>query len=260
MPTNNPQLSASSGTSTADIEWLTADSYDAPTADAPWKTADTYLNLITSYHRGKPKFSAMIKALVEPVVAQQQLMGHLPLDFDLDQAIGVQLDQVGEWVGRSRFVSVPIANVWFSWGLENRGWGQGVWFQSQYDTPAGITRLDDGTYRTLLRAKIAANNWDGTLPSAKAALEILFPDGATQILVTDNQDMTITFGVSGVIPSALFIALLSQGYLPLKPEGVKANYRITTANGPIFGWGVNNEFIGGWGSGAWGAPPEHFTS
>lgn len=220
---------------------------------------DTYLSLITSYHRGKPKFAAMIKALVEPIVAQQAFLEHLPLDFDLDHAIGVQLDQVGEWVGRSRFVKIPIAGAWFTWGDATKGWGSGVW-KAPYDTPSGITRLDDETFRTLLRAKIAANNWDGTLPSAKAALEIIFPSGQTHLIVTDNQDMSITFGVSGAIPSALFIALLSDGYLPLKPEGVQANYRITTVSGPIFGWGVDNDQIGGWGSGAWGAPPEYFAS
>lgn len=221
---------------------------------------DSYLRLITSYHRGKPKFTAMIKALIEPIVAIQNFIAHLPNDFDLDHAIGVQLDQVGEWVGRSRFVNVPIANVWFSWDTAYRGWEQGVWYQPLYDTPGGITRLDDETFRTLLRAKIAANNWDGTLPAAKAALGILFPNGETSIVITDNQDMTITFGVSGVIPSALFIALLSQGYLPLKPEGVRADYLITTADGPLFGWDVENEFIAGWDEGAWGASPEFFTS
>lgn len=223
-------------------------------------TTDAYLGLITSLHRGKPKFAAMIKALVEPIVAQQAFMEHLPLDFDLDRAIGVQLDKVGEWVGRTRFVKIPIAGAWFSWDTEWKGWDQGVWYQPQYDTPDGIARLDDDTYRTLLRAKIAANNWDGTLPSAKATLEILFPNGETSIIVTDNQDMTITFGVAGVIPSALFIALLSQGYLPLKPEGVRAEYLIATVDGPLFGWDVENEFIAGWDEGAWGAPPEFFTS
>ncbi|MBA4220156.1 MAG: DUF2612 domain-containing protein [Methylobacterium sp.] len=221
---------------------------------------DSYLRLITSYHRGKPKFAAMIRALVEPLVAIQDVIAHLPLDFDLDHAIGVQLDVVGEWVGRNRFVRVPIANAWFSFDYEMRGFDQGVWYQPQYDTPAGITRLDDGTYRTLLRAKIAANNWDGTLPSAKAALEILFPNGETNIIVLDNQDMTITFGVAGVIPSALFIALLSDGYLPLKPEGVRADYRITTVSGPLFGFDVENKFIAGFDTGAWGAEPSYFTS
>lgn len=221
---------------------------------------DSYLGLITSYHRGKPKFAAIVKAIVEPIVAQQAFFQHLPRDFDLDEAIGVQLDQIGEWVGRTRFIKTPIASAWFSLDIDQRGFDQGVWYRPQYDTPAGITRLDDESYRTLLRAKIAANNWDGTLPSAKAALEILFPNGKTTIVVADNQDMTITFGVAGVIPSALFIALLSQGYLPLKPEGVRTDYLITTVNGPLFGFDVENEFIAGFDAGAWGATPDYFTA
>lgn len=222
--------------------------------------SDTYLDLITSYHRGKPRFREMIQGIVDPVVAQQNFLEHLPQDFDLDQAIGVQLDQVGEWVGRTRFVKIPIAGAWFTFDSAFLGFDRGVWYEPQYDTPAGITRMDDETYRTLLRAKIAANNWDGTLPDAKRALEILFPSGETQIILVDNQDMSITFGVSGVIPSALFIALLSDGYLPLKPETVLANYLITTVDGPLFGFDVQNEFISGFDTGAWGAAPAFFVS
>ncbi|KPH79309.1 DUF2612 domain-containing protein [Bosea vaviloviae] len=222
-------------------------------------TADDYLALITPSHRGKPKFSAMIRALVEPVVSQQSFIEHLPVDFDLDEAIGAQLDVVGKWVGRTRFINIPIANVWFRFGDATRGFGRGLW-KRPYDSVDGITRLDDTTYRTLLRAKIAANNWDGTLPDAKRALDIIFPNGETALVLIDNQDMTITFGVAGVIPSALFIALLSGGYIPLKPEGVRAKYRITTVSGPIFGFGVDNDTIGGFGRGAWGAAPEYFTS
>lgn len=254
--------------------------------------SETYLDLITPYHRGRPKFTAMVRGVVEPPVAQQNLLTHLPLDFDLDLAIGAQLDVVGEWVGRTRFIQTPITGAWFSFDDPLRGFEQGVWFQP-FDTTNGITRLDDETYRTLLRAKIAANNWDGTLPAAKAALEIVFPEGETKLIITDNQDMTITFGVSGVIPSVLFIALLSDGYLPLKPEGVRADYLITTVSAPptnwlleggfwsddglwqderdwsdfgltqagqLFGFDVQNEYISGFDTGAWGAPPSYFTA
>ena len=74
-------------------------------------SVDDYLALITAYHRGKPKFAAMVRAIVEPFVAIQDFIAHLPLDFDLDLAIGVQLDVVGEWVGRSRFIETPLPNV-----------------------------------------------------------------------------------------------------------------------------------------------------
>ena len=219
---------------------------------------DDYLALITGYHRGKPKFAAMVRAIVEPFVAIQDLIANLPTDFDLDYAIGVQLDVVGEWVGRSRFIETPIPNVYFTLDDSLRGLDLGVWLGPN-DNPTGLTRLDDETYRTLLRAKIAANNWDGTLGAAKEALSIIFPAGDTLLFVLDNQDMSMTFGMAGRIPSILFMSLLSRGYVPLKPEGVRAIYAVTSVdNAPLFGFDVQNEFISGFDMGAWAVSPEFY--
>ena len=221
-------------------------------------SVDDYMALITAYHRGKPKFAAMIRAIVEPFVAIQDFIAHLPIDFDLDVAIGVQLDVVGEWVGRSRFIETPIPNVYFALDDPLRGFNLGVWKGPQ-DNDVGIVRLNDETYRTLLRAKIAANNWDGTLGTAKEALSIVFPAGDTLLFVIDNQDMSMTFGMAGRIPSILFISLLSRGYVPLKPEGVRAIYAVTSVDdAPLFGFDVQNEFISGFDTGAWAVPPEFY--
>ncbi len=219
---------------------------------------EDYLKLVTAYHRGKPKFVAMIRAIVEPFVAIQNFIAHLPTDFDIDVAIGVQLDVVGEWVGRSRYIETPIPNVYFTLDDALRGFDLGVWFGPN-DNATGIVRLDDETYRTLLRAKIAANNWDGTLGTAKKALSIIFPAGDTRLFVLDNQDMSMTFGVAGRIPSILFLSLLTRGYVPLKPEGVRAVYAVTSVDdAPLFGFDVQNEFIAGFDSGAWAVPPNFY--
>lgn len=219
---------------------------------------DDYLSYVTSFHRSRPKFMAMIRALVDPLVATQDFILSLPMHFDLDVAIGVQLDQVGEWVGRSRYIRVPIPGIYFSFDEELKGFDLGVW-KGPHDNDIGLTRLDDETYRLLLRAKIAANNWDGTTGTAKEALSIIFPDGETQIFVLDNMDMTMTVGVSGKIPSILFLALLSLGYIPLKPEGVRSLYAVTSVNDtPVFGFDVDNEFIGGFDNGSWAVSPEFY--
>ena len=105
-------------------------------------------------------------------------------------------------------------------------------------------------------ASMAAALGDTLVDAGYDALD----DGDTKIIVTDNLDMSMTFGVAGKIPSLLFIVLLSRGYVPLKPEGVRADYLITTVDGPLFGWDVDNEYIAGWDDGAWGARPEYFTS
>lgn len=254
----DPLLLSSSTITLASSTYLLASSVTLPDPPPEILTED-YLDLITAFHRGKPKFTSMIRSITDPLVADISLLRRLPLVFDLDTAVGAQLDVDGEWIGRSRFIRIPIPNVYFSLDDPVRGFDQGVW-RGPYDSDTGVTRLDDETYRTLLRAKIAANHWDGTLSSAKAALDIMFPDGDTKIIMIDNQDMTITLGVSGTLPSLLFIVLLSQGYIPLKPEGVRMEYSIVTEPGPLFGFDVDNQYISGFDESAWGAPPDYFTS
>jgi hypothetical protein len=77
------------------------------------ETVDYYLDRITPWHAGRPRFRSTVENAVAPLVGLQEFLAHLPQDFDLDDAIGVQLDAVGERVGRSRFIPVPIA-----WGVD----------------------------------------------------------------------------------------------------------------------------------------------
>jgi hypothetical protein len=173
----------------------------------------------------------------------------------------VQLDADGEWIGRSRVIPIPIPNIFFSFDDPNRGFDLGVW-KGPFDQDSGITILDDETYRTFLRAKIAANNWDGTVDTAAAAFNLIFSESSgSRIFVLDNGDMSMTVGIAGTIPSILFLALLEQGFLPLKPEGVRIDYEITSSEGaPVFGFDITNDFIAGFDAGAWGVDPSFFTS
>jgi hypothetical protein len=212
--------------------------------------ATDYTALITSEHSSKPRFSAMVAAVAQCFVDQQNLVNSISNSFDLDQAIGAQLDIIGLWVGISRQVKTPL-NVYFSFDTAGLGFDQGNW-QGPFDPSTGLVSLDDGTYRTLLRAKIAANSWDGTVPAAASAYANLFAGSGSQIFIQDNQDMTMTVGVSGAIPSALLRALFSGGYLPLKPEGVHANYVVPSVNNTaLFGMDVSNQYIQGFDSGSW---------
>lgn len=214
-------------------------------------STDKYLALITGQHRGKPKFAATVLGAVAPLVDLQNLIGTFPAAYDLDSAVGVQLDAVGLWVGRSRTVATPLAGVYFSWDTEGLGWDQGVW-KGPYDPDTGVVSLDDETYRVLLRAKIAANSWDGTLPGAKAVLDWAFNDPDTHVFVQDNMDMSMTIGVAGKLPTPIVRALITGGYIPVKPEGVRLNYAVTTVDGaPLFGFDMNNSQVAGWDTGAW---------
>ncbi|KXU82449.1 hypothetical protein CI15_33495 [Paraburkholderia monticola] len=212
--------------------------------------ATDYTSLITSEHSSKPKFAAMFAAVAQCFVDQINVMQSIPAAFDLDQAVGVQLDAVGLWAGITRQVRTPL-NVYFSLDTANLGFDQGNW-QGPFDPSTGLTSLDDSTFRTLIRAKIAANSWDGTIPGAAAAYANLFAGSGSYIFIQDNQDMTMTVGVSGAIPSALLRSLFTGNYLKLRPEGVLANYIVPSANNtPLFGFDVNNQWIGGLDAGSW---------
>ncbi|NSX05101.1 DUF2612 domain-containing protein [Cupriavidus gilardii] len=212
-----------------------------------------YTGLITSEHNHRPKFMAVVTALAQPMVDLMNVLGSMPNKFDLDQAVGVQLDAIGLWVGISRHVSVPLTDVYFSFDIDGLGFDQGAW-KGPFDPDNGLTDLDDDTYRLVIRAKIGANHWDGTMESTVAILNTIF-NGDTHVFIQDNQNMTMTIGVSGRPPSAVFLALLAGGYIPLKPEGVRVDLVIvSTTDGPLFGFDVQNDLISGFDTGVWGKP------
>lgn len=192
-----------------------------------------YTQLVTSEHADKPKFMAMVAAVAGTFIDQQNFLNGMTAAFDLDTATGAQLDVIGLWVGIPRRINVPVSNVYFSWDTANVGWDQGVWF-STGDPTDSISVLDDDTYRLVLRAKIAANNWDGTVITAAPILNSIFDNSATYVQLNDNGDMSFNVYILGPEPSALKKALISGGYIPVKPAGVRVNYGIgLTLDGSI---------------------------
>ncbi len=214
-------------------------------------TLDDYSQLITSEHQPRPRYMAVVAALMQPVVDQINVLQGIPAAFDLDDAVGVQLDVLGQWIGRSREVATPLTGVYFSFDVDGLGFDQGVW-KGPYDPDTGLMSLDDQTYLSVLRTKIAANHWDGTPAGAQAILDALAPPGSL-VFLQDNCDMSITIGIAGKQPTALYIALLNNGLLSIKPEAVHVNYVVTSVqNAPLFGFDVNNNLIAGFDSGSWG--------
>ena len=179
-----------------------------------------YLGLVTSEHRNRPRFMATVAAVTDPLCGLQELLETMRAAFDVDSAVGGQLDRTGEWIGRSRHLRLELDDVYFEWGREAVGWARGSW-KGLYDPETGMVRLPDETYRLLLKAKIGANRWDGTVPGAYEVWESAFADTGSLILMQDNQDMSVVIGLAGTPLDAVMRNLLLQRYLPLKPEGVR---------------------------------------
>jgi hypothetical protein len=237
-------------------------------------TVDDYLSLIAPQYAYQPsevegaparndRFTKTLLALLLPLAEAdgvQGLLRGMPKAFDLDFAVGVQLDQVGLWVGQSRVIVIALESVFLTFdGPAKLGWDNGVWKQRYDDTTTQFS-LPDEDYRLLLRAKIAANSWDGTLAGAQRAYGYIFPrTSGTQVFVQDNQDKTFTLNQAGLSLSAVRQALLTGGYLALRPAG----YRLLAVNfvsiggAPLFGFDIEDPSVGvaGFDEGAWGVPP-----
>lgn len=212
---------------------------------------DGYLARITSEHNKRPRFMATVAASVSPFAKIQEVLLSLPQAFDVDVAIGDQLDAVGRWVGIGRTLNEPITGVYLEWdGDEDVGWDSGVW-KGEFDPDDGLLTLPDDSYRLLIKAKIAANHWDGTIPGAYAVWESVFE--GSSLIIEDLQDMTMTIGVSGVALSTLDTKLLQDGYLVVKPAGVRIrDYAIIPVAGVLFAWDFEEtEIYGGWEIGKW---------
>jgi len=111
--------------------------------------------------------------------------------------------------------------------------------------------LPDDAYRQLLYAKIANNQWDGTVPGAYEFMDQVFPNNT--FIIQDNQDMSMLIGVLGPALNAVSYALLTGGYMDIKPAGVRVAGYIepSVPDSPFFGFDVESDLISGFDVGGW---------
>lgn len=219
-----------------------------------------YTELITNYHAGKPRFVAHVDLSTRPLTDASTALQGLITAFDIDSAVGAQLDILGEWIGRTRIVSQPISGVYFSFDMDGLGWDQGIW-QGPYDPDAGYTSLSDDTYRIVLKAKIAINNWNGQNDTLPPILETALEGSGLKMQIVDNQDMTISvwvFPEEDISQVSLeLIAAIRQGYLTVKAAGVWSgdiqtpSIETPSVGNRFFGFDMDNEYIAGFDAGAW---------
>ncbi len=230
-----------------------------------------YLKLVTRLHASQPNYNAMLSAVLQPFSDLQAFLNALPAQFDIDQAIGAQLDIVGQWVGQSRNIAVPLPNIFFSWDSANlaKGWDRGIW-KGPFTSINGLSALDDDTYRLLLQTIVLANGWGGTIATAQTILNNFFASyPATFVFIDDHttfsqplnffawdapsplngwdsgvwfqsalaiqnqpaNDPYMTIAVSGKIPSIVLLSILDQGLIKVKPEGVRSDVSVTSVDG-----------------------------
>ena len=181
-----------------------------------------YSKLITSQHKTKPNFMQWLLENLSMVNDAGTIAEAIILNFDIDNAVGVQLDTIGESIGVSRILN--------------------------FQPTGGISPvLDDATYRMLLRSKIVKNQWDGTMETMQNLWNTVFPN--LKLIIKDNQNMTLSAVTIGT-PTTLQQQLINNGYIIPKPMGVSMSYSFTI--NPIFSYDVNDGVTyGGYDTGYW---------
>lgn len=186
-----------------------------------------WLNLVPGANRVQPNFISSLSATLQPLadllVTEQSMVGL----FDLDTAVGQQLDFLGQWIGAPRLVELPN-NVYFSFDIAGLGFDQAPWWAPGDPLFTSIS-LPDAQYRTLLKARVVNNQWNGSIPNAYLIWDTLFAGTGYQVYIIDNGNMTMQLGLtaSGTPPDALTLALFTGGYLDVKPVGVRISNYIT---------------------------------
>lgn len=104
--------------------------------------------------------------------------------------------------------------------------------------------LSDTDYLTLIRAKIAQNQWKGSIGELYKLWNQLFPLG--QIIFFDNQDMTATIVLAGEF-TATQIGMIVNGLIVPRPQAVLYNYIF--AQLPLLGFDRNDSNIAGFDTG-----------
>lgn len=216
-----------------------------------------YLSLITSEYRNSPNFMALVQTWCQPFVDIQNFYLSIPGYYDIDYAIGAQLDVVGQWVGLSRSIDEPISGVYFSLDTIGLGLDQGFLFDARYNSLDGLVNLDDETYRAFLKVKAAANSAvtgvDGTVQGLQnifQQLVALFPGAGNAAYVIDNNNLSFTVLLLGTLPAAVQ-SLIAFDYLKVKPMTIQMAVVATSVpNTPVMALDVENTILQGLDQGA----------
>lgn len=184
-------------------------------------TIQDYLALIPAPNSIQPNFMAWVEANIQLFVDGQDCLNSMIAAFNIETAVGAQMDVIGQILGQPRTVDFEPSDM---------------------SSPV----LDDDNYRIILKSKIIRNLWHGTKPELYDFWQQFFP--TIPLLILDNQDMSMDVLVIGMAPG-IQQDLVEHGYFVPKPAGVRINYFFSTD--PIFAFDLDTDYLKGWDLGYW---------
>lgn len=199
---------------------------------------------IYAQYRNKPKavqWYGIVPSLANQICTAFEAVRN---SYDIDTAVGEQLDVIGRIVVINRSYESSIEWDSFLWGQPVSQWGgNGVQWQSSGMTISNT--VSDAIFRTLIKAKIAKNNSDATLDGVVEAL--LYITDASPIQVIDNEDMTMSVSFGSELDPITRFVLDTFDIIP-RPQGVRflgyTEEPAITQWGGIYGWGDSRAQFG----------------
>lgn len=209
---------------------------------------DTTLLLIKQYwEKDKAKAEIALKATSWETV--RSFLASLDDAFDLDLAVGAQLDVLGRIVGISRSVPEVIPKVYFGFSINptNEGFADrfnslriGGPFFDKFSSPFTDLQLNDNDYRFFIRVKASLNRASAYMSSDEriSIQDVVLSAFDGQAYVIDNLDMTLTLYVSPTVSADRLRLIRALNLLP-KPQAVRYKVVIQSQPGESFGFSNN---------------------
>lgn len=208
-----------------------------------------YEDLLILQYADKPKAYATISTIVDRFKNISDVMEYFETAFDLDTAIGSQLDIIGNIVGISRNVEDVIPKIFFGFddNTNARGFGSAP-FYTQDQSVYTDTQLTDSDYRFFIKLKIAKNHAKATLVdddgrSINNIISTMFDGYAYAV---DNKDMSLTLYIENSTKAYLLPYAISLNLIPL-PQAVGIKF-VALIDRVSFGFSNNSNAVG-FGSG-----------
>lgn len=209
-------------------------------------------NLIIQYGQ-KSKAVATVTAYSEEFELIYDNANILQMAYDLDFAVGKQLDIIGKIVGISRNVPFSIPKNYFGFSGHLNAYPFGSKFNSvvaypfrgKFEIPYSDGQLNDNDYRFFIKAKIIKNyvtskNIDSNNFSIQNAVDYLFNSKA---YISDNHDMTMTLNIDSGFDISKLTYLENLDLLP-RPQGVRYNTFVSYQDSFTFGFNSFNTGLG----------------
>jgi hypothetical protein len=208
-------------------------------------TLNYYLSMVASEYATQPNFMATLTDLITPFTESILLAQNMYQYFNIDTAVGDQLDKLGAWLNVSRYVPQTLTSIYFELDSDPLGLDRGSMF-GPGDSLTGLIALPDDIYRNIIKAHIHINN---NLPNKVTYYDALYSLFIpAQLVIQGDNANNLFYGLTSTPDNVVIKDLFTQGYFNFAPAGVNTyGFSISSSSTsvPFFGFDVENSVIAG---------------